>query len=256
MQPKLVAALAPRRALRETTEFKEKYHLRASQLKAHYLNFLASARTEHPWKRTLPHFVEAAKLPCVRALVKAAPSPDTPLLVDDFTAIEETLREEAQPYLKTARADVARIFRLARAGELGVPWDSPADSALNLGVDVGGAADPEAALLDVHDALFKCSSFPCSGYTRTAMTVSGLLEHWQKGHPYEWNGAQRIWLADRAKRERVPVLIGALGLPRDTTISALEDAVADQGGDPTCSCGKAIEPAKNRFEVLDRLVSS
>ncbi|KAM5542624.1 hypothetical protein V8D89_003585 [Ganoderma adspersum] len=252
IQPKLVAALAPRRALRETTEFKEKYHVRASQLKAHYLNFLASGRTEHPWKRTLPHFVEASKLPCVRALVKAAPSPDTPLLVEDFAAIEETLREEAQPYLKRARTDVARIFRLARAGELGVPWDSPADSAL--GVDVSGAADPEAALLDVHDALFKCSSFPCNGYTRTAMTVSGLLEHWQKGHPYEWNGAQRIWLAGRKKRERVPVLIEALGLQKDTTISALEDAVADQTGSPTCACGKAIEPAKNRHEVLDLLL--
>ncbi|PIL30563.1 hypothetical protein GSI_07263 [Ganoderma sinense ZZ0214-1] len=254
MQPKLLAALAPRRALREATEFREKYHLRSSQLKTHYFAFLASSRSKHPWKRTLPHFVEASKLPCVRALVKAAPTPDTPLLPEHFAAIADTLRDEAQPYLQKARADVARIFRLARAGELGVPWDSPADAAL--GVDLSGAADPEMALLDVHDALFRCSSFPCSDYARTAMTVSGLLEHWQKGHPYEWNGAQRIWLADREKRERVPRLIEALGLPKDTTISisALEDKVADRTGSPTCSCGKAIEPAKNRYEVLDRLL--
>ncbi|KAM5540026.1 hypothetical protein V8D89_006166 [Ganoderma adspersum] len=43
-------------------------------------------------------------------------------------------------------------------------------------------------------------------------------------------------------------------LPKHTTISALEDAVADQTGSPTCACGKAIEPAKNRHEVLDLLL--
>ena len=151
------------------------------------------------------------------------------------------------------RADLARIFRLARAAELGVRWDGPLK---DLGVDAT-TGEPETAVLDTHDALFQCSSFPCSDFTRTAMTVSGLLEHWQQSHLYEWNRAQRICLAGRQIRDQVPVLIEALGLPKDTTLSVLEDAVAGQSGSLTqCVCGKTVEPGTNRHEVLDRLVSA
>ncbi len=52
------------------------------------------------------------------------------------------------------------------------------------------------------------------------------------------------------------MLVEGLQLPADTTLSALEDAVAEQRGSPVCTCGEAIEPASNRYEVLDRLVST
>ncbi|KAI1784144.1 hypothetical protein LXA43DRAFT_1101701 [Ganoderma leucocontextum] len=148
---------------------------------AYHTDLLTEAE---PWKCTLPHFVEASRLPCVRALVKAV-APDEPLPETHFARIEARLREEAQPYCTRVRRDVARIFRLARAAELGVRWDS----SVGLGVDAA-APDPEAALLDMPDALFRCSSFPCNAFSRTVMTVSG--KHWQKSRPVEWNEGQRI----------------------------------------------------------------
>ncbi|KAI0713464.1 hypothetical protein C8Q76DRAFT_731509 [Earliella scabrosa] len=108
-------------------------------------------------------------------------------------------------------------------------------------------AEAELALLDSHSALFRCNS--CNH----VLTFPVLLLHWQITHqdsPWKRACVQVVPGAGHA----VPLLLDALGLPRNTGMGALVRFVAAStgpvpGASVTCSCGRFTRAPVGRIDV-------
>lgn len=218
--------------------------VRKNQFYDYYSALLRHDRIQHPWKRTLPSDVEAAMFPSVRALIENG-GPDDRLSREQFTAIEVEIIKDAEKLRESVLRDLARLVREPEKTMSGFKFD-PDDASTDPAADL--------ALLDSPAALFvyvECEP----------MTYVGVLDLWQRTYKCWWEFRSTLRVASHmfqvARAECMPHLLNALGMPSDTTMTALEEWVACADGTVRCACGGfSIDAAYSQCNLVGRMVST
>ncbi|KAI0781339.1 hypothetical protein BD413DRAFT_608499 [Trametes elegans] len=189
---------------------------------AHFYRSIEQMRFK---KLTLPTVEEALRLPCLENLINNANS--RTVEQTQFYAILPKLFREAREYQRSRRHDLAKMIVKADEGR-------GARRTKRRKANAGKSSIADAVLLDAPSSIFRCHGKGRGAVDESccsmALSCAGILEHWKNVHRSEsWS----TWLADSvraAKREREPHvverLLDALGLPRQTSMTAVEELKA------------------------------
>ncbi|KAI0350284.1 hypothetical protein OH77DRAFT_1413304 [Trametes cingulata] len=259
--PHVLEAMDRQRALRADWERRA----RQAQLAGRYAAFLDADRNVDAQKRTLPAFPDA--LPFMQDVNTDLCGVD--VADAQFTAAVEAVLAHADEYRARVRHDLAQIVREAQAAASAGPSsgtrtrarEGSRDKSKGTGKQRARPVDDpvERALLDAPTSLF-CCHWSCSrGRGCTARkTFAGMLEHWQREHgasPWEPEDVLLVPDPEGALAAAVGRLAGALGLPEDAGLSAIEEEIWRGGLE--CACGEDpdVDFARGaRYLLLDELV--
>ena len=265
--------------------------MRATELQPPYERFVQNqaieeSRFQDVWARTMPPVSTALGLPSMRALLTSA-MPSEHVSEEDFAAITPALLQDVQEAMIQARRYCANMLR--ETAEIGAQvttskagTSTQKDQSVGkdkgkgrgktrdctqenleteIGIDdpfVDDSAEADRAILERSTSLFECVHPVCLKRQRNegttyVMTFLGLLQHDAIAHPSTSWDRIPARPASETTRALMPSLFDALGVPRSTTLSTLQERLNNERPG-WCSCGVAVNlphinaQASNRFD--------
>ncbi|KAI0781341.1 hypothetical protein BD413DRAFT_27747 [Trametes elegans] len=214
--------------LRAAIENQPSREVERRALKRMYYDFVHEEGDIAQVKRTLPCFADAMRMRCMRSFEARIDTLGLRITKEEFNAISTDILAEAAPY----RAEIRHIL------------NSELPDQIRLS-DLAPPNDGGFGALEMPFVLFKCyGPFPDTSDPAPCLHIFshiGMLEHWQDVHRDEmWSRASARAALDLCDAWINPLLLAAIGLPRDATMTAVEERV--RSGHAHCSCGVEILP--------------